>query len=265
MTIKPLGGKRILITRPAVGAQSFAQKLCDLGAEPLLLPTIALAPPEDWSPVDRALGRLDRYDWVIFTSANGVRFALARLRALGLGVELLRRVKIAAIGPATAQALQGQGLSVDFMPTRYVAEAISDGLGDVCSQRILLLRADIARRELRELLQAKGADVEEIAVYRTQPAALQPEQVQQLFQQGIDIVTFTSASTVQALMRLLGKRCDLLDGVTIACIGPITAHAAEEAGLQVHIVAREHTIDGLISAILQEVSDHARSAPSVNP
>ena len=257
MTIKPLAGKRILITRPAEGAQDFAQKLRDLGAEPLLLPTIALVPPEDWGPVDRALGQLDRYDWVIFTSANGVRFALARLQALGLSVELLQRVRIAAIGPATAQALREHGLSVDFMPSKYVAEAIADGLGDVCGQRILLLRADIARRELRERLQAKGAHVDEIAVYRTQPATLKPEEVEQLFQQGIDIVTFTSASTVQALLKLLGAKRDLLDGVIVACIGPITARAAEEAGLQVHIVAREHTIDGLISAILQGGNVHA--------
>ena len=258
MTIKPLWGKRILITRPAEGAQGFAQKLRDLGAEPLLLPAIALAPPEDWSPVDRALGQLDRYDWVIFTSANGVRFALERLRTLGYSLERMRQVKIAAIGPATARALQQHGLTVEFVPSKYVAEAIADGLGDVHGQRILLLRADIARQDLRERLRAKGARVEEVIIYHTRPAALEPERMQQLFQQGIDVVTFTSSSTVRALLSALGERRNLLRGVTIACIGPITARAAEEAVLSVHVVAREHTTQGLITAIVEFFQSQGR-------
>lgn len=258
MSIPPLLSRRILITRTEEQAEGFAQKLRDLGAEPVILPLITLSPPDDWGPLDQTIRELHCYDWVIFTSASGVRFFLERLYVLGYSTEHLRHVKLATIGPATAKALEQHGLSVAFVPSRYLAEAIAPELGDLQKKRILLPRADIARKDLNRLLQAKGAHVEEVVAYRTRAASRKVAQVEQLFQQGIDIITFTSASTVRALAKLLPRH--LLRGVTVACIGPITARAVEEAGWRVHIVAQEHTIDGLISAILQGVGDHAGNA-----
>jgi uroporphyrinogen III methyltransferase/synthase len=249
---KPLSGKKILITRAEEQAEDFAQRLRALGAVPIILPTITLLPPESWEPLDRAIRQLECYDWVIFTSVNGVGFFLRRLQQLGYPPQrFTQKTKIAAIGPATAQALQRHGLSIAFMPTRYLAEAIALGLGDIRNRQILLPRADIARKNLNYQLQNKGASVTEVVAYRTRPASLESKQVQQLFQQGIDIVTFTSASTVWALMGPLQQRRALLHGVIVACIGPIAARAAAEAGLHVDIVAREHTTDGLISAMIE--------------
>ena len=246
-----LRGRRVLVTRPQSRAEGFVRKLWALGAEPVVLPVIELLPPEDWTPVDRALRALKEgaYDWVIFTSANGVRFALERLRRLELGVGALKGARLAAIGPATAQALEREGLEIAFMPQEFVAEAIAEGL-DAKERRVLLLRADVARRDLRELLQAQGARVEEVPVYRTRPARLEPERVREALRD-VDVVTFTSGSTVYALLDLLGDQRELLDGVIVACIGPITARAARERGLPVHIEAKEHTGDGLIRAIAE--------------
>lgn len=245
-----LQGKRVLITRPEGQAEGFAQKLKALGAEPVVLPAIELLPPEDWTPVDRALSALAEgsYDWVVFTSANGVRFALARLREVGLEMGIFGRTKLAAIGPATAQALRREGLEVAFMPQQFIAEAIAEGL-DAQGQRVLLLRADIARGELHELLRAQGAHVEEVAVYRTRPARLALELLREVLQR-VDVVTFTSSSTVHALMDALRDSRELLNGTIVACIGPITARAARRRGLPVHIEAEEHTIDGLIRALI---------------
>lgn len=254
---KPLLGKKILVTRAEGQAESFAARLRALGAEPIILPTIVLVPPQDWEPVDQAIHQLESYHWLIFTSANGVRFFLERLQALGYKPRHLEQVHKAAIGPATASALEQHGLPVDFVPAQYLAEAIAEGLGDkVRGQRILLPRADIARKDLSRLLRARGAHVEEVIAYRTQPAPLKPAQLQGLFQKKPDIITFTSASTARHFAGLLQGSQELLRGVTVACIGPITARVAGEAGLPVHIVAREHTLEGLITAIAQEETDH---------
>ncbi|MCI2429860.1 uroporphyrinogen-III synthase [Candidatus Acetothermia bacterium] len=255
---KPLSGKRILVTRVEEGAQDLARKLLALGAEPVILPMITFHPPDDWAPVDREIEQLERYNWVIFTSANGVRFFLERLRQLGYPPQRLQRAKIAAVGPATARALTQQGLSVDVVPARrYLAESIAEELGDLQGQQILLPQADIARQDLKRLLRDKGARVLEVVAYRTLRANLQPKQVRQIFQKGLEIVTFTSASAVQALAVLVERA--LLQKVTIACIGPVTARAVEAAGWQAQIIAQEHTIDGLISAIIKGVNDHLRT------
>lgn len=254
----PLRGRRVLVTRPRTQVEDFVQKLRALGAEPVVLSAIELLPPEDWTPVDRALRALREgaYDWAIFTSANGVRFALERLRRLGLGVGALKGARLAAIGPATAQALAREGLEVAFLPREFVAEAIAEGL-DAEGERVLLLRADVARRDLRELLRARGAHVEEVAVYRTRPARLEPPRVRGVLM-SVDVVAFTSGSTVHALLDVLGDQRELLDGVTVACIGPITARAARERGLPVHVEAREHTVDGLIRALVEFFAKEVR-------
>ena len=253
-----LWSKRVLITRPEDQAEGFAQKLRALGAEPVVLPAIELRPPEDWAPMDRALHGLAEgaYDWVVFTSANGVRFTLKRLQELELGSEPLKGVKIAAIGPATAHALQREGFEVALVPETFIAEAIAAGL-DAHRKRVLLLRANIARKDLQDFLRVQGAYVEEVAAYRTRPARLEPERVREALK-GVDVVTFTSGSTVHALLEALKDQRELLNGVIVACIGPITARAAREQGLLVHVEAREHTVDGLIRALVEFFAKEVR-------
>jgi len=249
----PLAGKRVLITRPREQADDFARRLEALGAVPVALPAIRLAPPADWGPFDEAIARLADYAWVAFTSANGVRFVSARLQDLGQTHPVFQANRVAAIGPATAEALRALGERVDFVPSRYVAEAIAEELGAVAGQRFLLLRADIARAALREQLQARGAHVTEVAVYRTQTEPLDRAEIDACLREGIDVVTFTSASTVRGLVDALGGELAPLRGCVIAAIGPVTAEAAAAAGLFPGVVAREHTVPGLIQA-LQEAS-----------
>ncbi len=235
---------RILITRPPEQAEAWMTRLREAGYEPVLYPTIRIAPPEDWEPLDQALHRLSRggYDWLVLTSANGVRFVWNRLQVLGLQVPA--EVHIAVIGPATAKALQAQGREPDLIPPAYVAEALADALGDVRGLRILLARADRARPTLREILQSRGAQVDEVVAYRTLVAP--PDTPPPLDE--VDVVTFTSPSTVQGFVQALGEQ-PLPPDVRVVCIGPITARAAREAGLPVHAVAQQYTMEGLLEAV----------------
>ncbi len=262
MDEKPLRGLRVLVTRPEEVAEVLAERLRTLGAFPIVLPTIQFRPPADPRPLDRAIQCLKHkeYNWVIFTSATGVRFFWKRLAAWGHDPQLFSGVKLAAIGPATAQALKERGVCVDYVPPRYVAEEIAAGLGDVTHQKILLPRADIARKAFAQLLLQRGAQVDEIAVYRTEPVKIEEAQMARIkaMLQGaqIDVVAFTSSSTVRHFLGLL-EDPSLLKGAIIVCIGPITAATAQELGLKVNIVAREHTIEGLIQATIEEVKAHA--------
>jgi uroporphyrinogen III methyltransferase/synthase len=260
-TSKPLEGLCVLVTRPATGAAALSQRLRALGAHSVLLPTIQFHPPEDFSALDRAVRALrqHQYDWVIFTSAHGVKFFWDRLKARGDDARLLKGAKLAAIGPATARALEERGLHVDYVPRTYVAEEIARGIRDVAHCRILLPRADIARKALAQLLRDQGAQVDEVAVYCTQPAQVDSgriSHIQALLKEGkIDVVTFTSSSTVRQFLEWI-EDASLLEDVTVACIGPITAATARELGLSVEIVAQEHTIDGLLQALLKGMSSH---------
>lgn len=249
---KPLLGRRVLVTRPAAQAGDPIRRLRELGAEPITCPTIRILPPDDFGPLDAAIRRLPQYDWLIFTSVNGVHFFFQRLEVLGRK-EALAMVRLAAIGPATADALAAQGLPVDFVPRQYVAEAIVEGIGDVTGQHILLPRADIARKALANGLRTKGAVVDEVTAYRTVPAS--PGDLMTLLGRGgrIDIATFTSPSTVRNFVVLLGDRSpgEVLGDAVVACIGPITARAAQAVGLTVDIVAEEHTVRGLVRAIVK--------------
>src|SRR5689334_12810379 len=169
MITRPLQGKRIVVTRPEAQAGGLAARLRELGAEPIVCPAIAIAPPADYAPLDAAIARMAEYDWLLVTSANGVRALLGRMAQLGRDAQALRDLRVGAIGPATAQALAEHGLEASFVPSAYVAEAILDQIGDVAGRRILLPRADIAREALAAGLRAKGALVDEIAAYRTVP------------------------------------------------------------------------------------------------
>lgn len=244
--MKPLANKRILITRPRAQAVDLCDKLTALGAVPIVFPTIAIASLTDTTLLDKAIHQLDQYQWIIFTSVNGVKAFWDRLDLGGPQDLPGLPASIAAIGPATARALESHGVTVTLIPDEYIAEAIVDNIGDVRDQRILLPRADIAREALAIELQKRGALVDEIAAYRTLPAAPDPTGLAEL-QRGVDVITFTSSSTVRNFVALGGRETGR---ALIACIGPITAHTARELGLRVDIMAREYTMDGLVAALV---------------
>ena len=247
LNASPLRDRTILITRAREQASALAEKIRALGGEPIEFPTIDFAPLDDFREMDIALARVHKFDWVVFTSANGVRAVSERTRALGLEMQTFASAKIAAIGPATARALEALGLRVDFIPTKFLGEQIATELPIERGQRALLLRADIASDVLARGLDARGVAVTNIDAYRT----VMPQKRDLDFSQ-IDAVTFTSSSTVRnfiAMMNSDGR--ERLARAAIFCIGPVTADTARELGLRVDAVATEHTIDGLVSAIIE--------------
>ncbi|MGQ9571911.1 MAG: uroporphyrinogen-III C-methyltransferase [Dehalococcoidia bacterium] len=257
---KPLFGKRVLVTRAREQASALSERLRELGAEPLEYPTIEIAPPKDVAPLDEAIARLDTYHWLIFTSANGVRAFADRMGEQGMDIQALERLRIAAIGPATAETLAGHSLRADYVPDIYTTDAIAAGIGDIAGQRILLPRAERAPKQLAQALRGKGAVVDEVTAYRT-VAAGAPEELKALLADGqIDIVTFTSSSTVRNLVAgLQGQDAGTaLSGCLVACIGPVTARTAKRLGVGVDVVAREHTIAGLVEAIVAAVAEGGR-------
>lgn len=248
----PLFGKRVLITRAREQAQRLAAELVVRGAEPVVLPTIAVQPLESPEALDAALRRLGEFHWVLFTSANAVWAVWERMRALGLDARAFAGVRLGAIGTATAASLLEVGLQADFVPQRHTSAAILEEIGDVRGQRILLPRSDLAPPDLAEGLRARGADVEAVTAYRTVPAGPPREVVERLLEEGVDIATFTSASTVANLAALVAPRSleEVLRGAVVACIGPVTAQAARERGLHVDVVAPVHTEEGLVEALV---------------
>jgi len=245
--MKPLAGKRILVTRPRVQAAELCDKLAAQGATPIVFPTIEIAPLDDYTALDRAIRHLAQYQWIIFTSVNGVKAFWERLDAVGAG--LMPTLRVAAIGPATASALQAHDVTVTLIPDEYVAEAIIESIGAVQGQRILLPRADIAREALAVELRQRGAIVDEIAAYRTLPAQPDTNGLPEL-QRGVDVITFTSSSTVRNFVALAGEGAISPDTI-VACIGPITANTARELGLRVDVVATEYTMAGLVAALVK--------------
>lgn len=249
-----LSGRHIIITRPREQADDFALQLEAAGARVTIMPTIKIAPLETWADVDDCVNRLASFDWIVFTSVNGVRAFARRLDALHATWDRRGRARIAAIGPATATALEEQGVTVDMMPTEYVAEAVADGLGNVAGQHILLLRADIARRTLAEDLRLRGAEVEEVAVYRT--VSVPAEEMDLAFLLSTDrpdAITFTSSSTVRGFIDSVTKAGyeprHALHDIALAAIGPITATTLREYGLEPVIVAEEYTTQGILQAL----------------
>jgi uroporphyrinogen III methyltransferase / synthase len=259
---KPLFGRRIVVSRAREQASAFADKLEALGAETLEIPVIKIVPPLDFGPLDRALDSLESYRWVIFTSENGVKSFFSRLVETGKDIRDLKGAAICAIGPKTRDELQLKGLRVDYLPSEYRAEAIVEQLQGVvkAGDKVLLPRADLARSLLPEALAAMGAAVENVTCYRTVPGEGDAPLLKQLLAaKEIDMVTFTSSSTVTNLLAMLGSSLEeqarLLDGVAVASIGPITADTAREHGLEVAVEAAEYTIDGLVEAITGYYTD----------
>lgn len=252
---KPLFGKRIVVTRSREQASAFAEKIESLGGEAWEFPTIAITDPDDFNPLDQVLEKIDKYDWIIFTSVNGVNSFFKRLRFHRRDLRELKGVRLCAIGPKTREALEAYGLIVDYLPEEYRAEAIIEGFAgeDLQGKRFLLPRADIARKILPETLRQMGAVVDEVTAYKTVREAADRDMLIELFQRKmIHVVTFTSSSTVKNFAGILAVSDlpGLLQDTTVACIGPITADTARSLGLKVDIEAKEYTIDGLIQAIL---------------
>jgi len=254
--VKPLAGRRVLVTRPRPQAGALVDALRAEGAVTILLPTIAIRPADDLRPLDAAIARLADYAWLAFTSANGVEVFWDRLRALGTAVPA--GVRIAAVGTATARALAERGATLDFVPDEFVGARLGATLPDVEGRRVLLARASLAREELADALVARGALVDDVAVYDTIPEAPDPAGLAAL-ERGVDAATFTSASTVRNFATLIGLRArQLLDGVAVACIGPVTADEARRLGFTVQVEPEEHTIPGLVRAL----ADHYAGLPA---
>ncbi len=252
--MKKLTGKKILVTRAQKQASDLCDALADEGALPIPFATIEISPLEDFTQLDKALTALaaGHYAWVIFTSVNGVTACQERLAQTGAAPEVLSSARVAAIGPSTAGVLQSLGVTVDFIPREYVAERILDGLGNVAGKHILLPRAELARPALAEALQMAGAIVDEVPVYHTLQPSPDPAGLQAL-RQGVDVITFTSSSTVRNFVSLAGSETG---PALVACIGPITAQTAQELGLPVDIVAKEYTIPGLVEALKEYFDAH---------
>ena len=250
---KPLFGKRVLVTRSREQASVLSEKLENLGAEAWEYPTIKIQEPDDLATLDNAVAHAGDYNWIIFTSVNGVKAFFQRLKAQKLDIRTLKDAKICAIGPKTAEALEERGLLVDVMPEVFRAEAVIEALKDriQTGDKVLLPRADLARQVLVDSLQQLGADVHEVIAYQTVLADETDTQLllEKLQAGEIHVVTFTSSSTVTNFLKLIGDHRDLLQGITMACIGPVTAETAEKNGLKVDICAEQYTIDGLVNAI----------------
>jgi uroporphyrinogen-III synthase len=254
----PLFGKRVLVTRATDQASRLSRLLREYGAEPIELPAIRIVPPEDFSLLDAAVAQLDRYDWVIFTSVNGVDTFFDRVAVLDKDARAFGRSRIAAIGTATAERLAEHGLRADFVPERFVAEEVVSGLVErgIAGKHALLPRAELARDVLPDGLRAAGADVDVVVAYRTLPADPSPEAIRRVEAGEVDIVTFASSSTVRNLVSLLGGQIELLERSFIACIGPITARTARDLGLRVDLVAQEYSVPGLVGALVNAAKEN---------
>ncbi|MCC7475210.1 MAG: uroporphyrinogen-III C-methyltransferase [Pirellulales bacterium] len=245
----PLFGRTVLVTRPEHQADSLAARLRELGARVLFQPAIEIAPPADWSAVDAAISQLDEVNWLVFSSANGVRFFLNRLIEQGDDARQLGGTRLAAIGPATALALAGYHLKADVYPSEYRAEALAEALKPhVAGQRVLLVRASRGRKVLAEVLLATGAQVEQVVAYESRDVLEpEPEIVAALMGGQVDYVTVTSPAIARSLIRMLGAA---LEKTQLVAISPLTAEALAEQGTLAACVAEVFTSEGVVAAIL---------------
>src|SRR5438552_9982819 len=247
---RPLSGKRIVVTRTRKQASVLSNKLRSFGAQVIELPTIRIEPPTDLREFAELVQDAHIYDWIVFTSANGVEAFFEIFFKLYDDVREIGGVRIAAIGPATAQRVKEFHLHVDLQPEEFVAEAVVREFkkqGSVENERILLVRAEKARDVLPKELSATGAIVDEAVAYRTVPETRDTGGAQrQLAQGGADLITFTSSSTVENFLAL---GLPWPKGMRIASIGPITSKTVRDQGLEVDVEARRHDIDGLVQAI----------------
>jgi len=297
---KPLFGRRILVTRAKEQASKLAEALEDLGAGVIEFPTIKTVPPKSFEKLDEAIAKIEAkdegrktrdqgqetkdqgrrakkpasdlrpttfqpgYDWIIFTSANGVKFFFDRLKALGKDIRCLHGIKLATVGPATSKRLEDAGLSPDYEPQEYRGEGLIAGFRniDLKGARILIPRAEVAREILPEELSRLGADVTVAPAYRTVPADVPGEEIKKAIQeQKVDVITFTSGSTAKNFVKLL-PGIDLkqaLEKTLVACIGPIAAKTVESLGFKVDVIPEEYTVPSLVKSIVEAVHEKTTS------
>jgi uroporphyrinogen-III synthase len=255
---KPLIGWRILVTRASGQAGGLSDPLRELGAEVLEIPTIEIhSPANGFGALDYALMRIGRYDTLVLTSVNGAEILFERYNRLGLPVVDMQHLLVVAIGPATAAAIQSEGVSVSIVPEKYVAESVIEALrGHMFkSSQVLLVRAKVARDVLPDELRKMGAKVDVIEAYETRVPAEAGAKLKKLFADPGSkphLVTFTSSSTANNFLTLLGDDArNLLDTVRLASIGPVTTGTIKEAGFTPDIEAQEYTMQGLVEAIQQ--------------
>jgi uroporphyrinogen III methyltransferase / synthase len=259
-----LSGIRVIVTRAKEQSRELIEMLEAAGAEVVAVPVIQTVPPEDKSGIDKAIGRLSSYDYAVFTSVNALKFLLLRMGELGKGPEELKGLRIVAVGPKTAAALEKNGLSADIIPDESRAEGIVLAMSgeDIKGKKFLYPRAEVAREVLPEALRAAGAVVDVLTVYRT----VAPEGLSGVIEGALSggahtVVTFTSSSTVTNFLNAAGpKAAGLLSGMDIACIGPVTAKTCEEAGLNVNVIPREYTAESLFFAIVDHFNKEKSNA-----
>jgi uroporphyrinogen III methyltransferase/synthase len=252
----PLAGQCVLVTRSRKQASQLSTRLAEYGADVIEAPTVEITPPENWDKVDSSLTDIKRFDWLVLTSPNGAEAVLARLAALGLDARALAGVKIAALGDATAAALQTGGLRADFIPSQFTTDALSSELilQGLAGRSVLLARSDIAPPQLAQSITAAGANVTAVTAYRTQQPSSLPDAAQEALQSGrVDWITFTSSSTVENFVTLAGEDALQRVGKT-AAIGPVTAQTLRRFGVEPTVIAHPHTIDALVQAMVDSPS-----------
>ncbi|WP_068615732.1 uroporphyrinogen-III C-methyltransferase [Paenibacillus tuaregi] len=258
----PLFGTRVLVTRSRAQASRLVEQIQDLGGEPYEFPVIETRIPKEpaaLQAVSEALGELHKYNWVFFTSVNGVEYFFEHLNRLGLDIRALHKARIVAVGPATKEELGRRGLRAEALPERFQAEGLAEAYDELLKpgQTVLLPRGNLARAWLPEFLKSKGLEVTEAVLYETVPTGEDDDELLKLIEKGkIHAVTFTSSSTVRNLLDILKRMgiedpAETLKDSAIACIGPVTAKTAEEAGLKVSVLAEESTLDSLVEALCQ--------------
>lgn len=247
---RPLSGKRVMVTRARAQASDLAVLLEALGAETIQFPTIRIEDAADQAPLREAAERVGEFDWVVFTSVNGVERFWTALRAAGRDARAFGRARVCAIGPATSAAVEERGVRPDLVPDDFVAEGVLAALSahaELRGARVLLPRAEVARAVLPDTLRERGAEVVEVAAYRTVQDGSEVRAVRRRLAAGeVDVVTFTASSTVKNYVELVGAD---VGGAKVASIGPITSAAARELGLPVDVEAAEYTIPGLVDAV----------------
>jgi uroporphyrinogen III methyltransferase/synthase len=256
----PLSGTTVLVSRPQHQSQELAQRLSASGAEVVSIPAIEVAPPEEWECVDTALKQCERFDVIVFTSANGVRYFFERLQTVAPEAIISAATTLVAIGPATAGKLKQYNYTAHVVPKRFISDDITATLGDVSGKSVLLPRADIARKQLAIDLKKAGAKVTEVSMYRVRTNS-SPETLSLLDEiphgNAPDYITVTSSSTARGISEILEKsgKSDWLKQSKFVCIGPITASTVEELGYTADIVADVFTTDGIFNALLKEKRD----------
>lgn len=249
---RPLFGRRLLVPRAEKQARETAGLIRAKGAEPVIFPVISIEPPPDPSLLRNAVQALADYDWVVFTSSNGVNCFFDALSAAGRDARALGAARLAAIGPKTSAALKLRGLIADLVAEEYVGESLAQSILARGARRVLIPRALKAREALPEQLRSGGVEVNVVPAYQTCPvgAERKAEFASWLRAGSLDAVLFTSSSTVSAVMDLLGPEAsELLSHTTVASIGPITSKTAQDCGLRVDVCASVYTVDGLLEAL----------------